>query len=650
MNELLKEFISYIFEQKPKGNKPLSPAEQAKEAGYKYIKGTRGLWSKTGKSPAEATTRDDTFRVLTPAEKKSLATGERQKTPAVGVTPPTSTDPVDTARLAASSNPNLDKLFGYVSRQSSRISRMMALSAFEITISERLKSDQQNRAQTLKSGIESLLLANSKGQINLAKSLAKELHKEFKFYSNAAGTTFKTQAFGMSERHFLGKTALAKDLVEIFKKLGIDLRAEEDQDRGFKKGLSRTSKPDLGEPHGFKSSKMVQKVLSAFPQIPTEYKQLFGPTGKDGDLLDNTGGKNCRTYFEHSVQNNKSLEKTEALLRSRGLDKMADAVKEHQAEMTDIAKNWNKYSPAQREQAVAESYASMAVKLHSTKFGGDTELCGAIMKNLAEVNLYDQELAGEKEVYMPSHGSFPAADKLVRVKGGTKAERIDKISVKYGKTGRIYGMPAQSNTVCLLHPDSFYHNLTGGRVGMPGYETGVNSEVVLTDKVWERMMKESGYSRYIPEKQRKELLAQYKKLQSVIEQERNKLKRKNIKDIVLMMKDNPNIEKARRDMERVTSKAADALEEHIGTNSVNLIRKHPLSFASLMTTHASIRTAKGFPDLLHCHQEIEDTYDSGQAKFAMGVDVGDDNLHHWLPLWREADERGGGLLIGFSKG
>jgi len=63
----------------------------------------------------------------------------------------------------------------------------------------------------------------------------------------------------------------------------------------------------------------------------------------------------------------------------------------------------------------------------------------------------------------------------------------------------------------------------------------------------------------------------------------------------------------------------------------------------LMTTHASIRTAKGFPDLLHCHQELE------MNKFNMGIDEGDDELRHWFPLWREVDERGGGLLIGFSK-
>lgn len=642
MKKLVNQLISLINED--------TPAQQAKKAGYISLGG--GYYSKTGEAPATATTRDGTFRLLT---KKEIEARSRFPLPGrstVGYSaregPPRTrskeADVVTQVAKDSASDSRTDKLFSYLSRQASRVSRMMALSAFEMTISDRLTTDQQERANLLKSGIESLLEAHAKGQDKLATGLAKELHKEFKFYSNTAGTTFKTQAFGMGERHFLGKTALAKDLVEIFQSAGIDLRAEEDQDRGFKKALSGGSKPDLGDKFDAKKSERVKQILSGFSQVPDKFKQLFGPRGKDGDLLDNTGGKNSRAYFEHSVKNNNSLEKTQKLLRSRGLDKMADSISQHQSRMTEITKNWDKYSPQEREQAVGDSYATMAVELHSTKFGGDSELCGAIMKNLAEVNLYDQELAGGKEVYMPSHGSFPAADKLVRVKAGTKAERIDKISVKYGKNGKVYGMPAQSSTICLLHPDTYYHNLTGGRVGLPGYETGVKSDVVLTDKGWERMMKESGYSKYIPQKQQKELLAQYKKLQSVIDQERNNLKKKNIKDIVLMMKNNSKIEQERKKLGQLTSQIADTLEQHVGPNSVAVMRNQPMSFASLMTTHASILTAKGFPDLLHCHQDLE------KGKFSMGVDEGDAELRHWVPLWREADERGGGLLIGFSKG
>ncbi len=639
MKRLVNELTSYIRED--------TAAQQAKKAGYKYL-GGGGYWSKTGNPPAEATTRGGSFRLLTAKEKAALSkqepTAEPINKPAELPVGEPAGDSVDTFRQAAETDPNLDKLFSYESRKSSRVSRMMALNAFKTTIADRLSADQKERGELLLSGVEAMLQAHASGNTKLATDLAKELHKEFKFYSNTSGTSFKTQVFGMGERHIFGKTALAKDLVKIFQDAGIDVKGVEDQDRGFRKALSGSSKPDLGDKFDFKKSERTKKILSKFSQVPDEFKQLFGPKGPDGDLLDNTGGKNSRKYFEHSVANNNSLEKTEALLRSRGLDKMADSISEHRTRMSQIVKDWDNYSPEQREQVVANSYATMAVQLHSTKFGGDSELCSAIMKNLAEINLYDQELAGGKEVYMPSRGSFPAADKLVRVGGGTKAERIDKISVKFGKSGRIYGMPAQSNTVCLLHPDNFYHNLTGGRVGMPGYETGVNSDVILTSDGWERMMQESGYSEYIPPKQRKALLSQYQRLQKVIEEERGRLKKRNIRDIVLMMKDNPKIEQERRKLGELTQQVTGALEQHVGPESANMLRKNPMSLASIMTTHATIRTAKGFPDLLHCHQELE------MGKFNMDVEAGDDDLRHWNFIWRETDERGGGLLMGFSKG
>lgn len=636
MNELLKEFLSYVLTEG--AFKAVTTGEKPKVVNFKSAE-NKAAAIKAGTHREYNPTTDALLDKPSGPKAKSPKAGTQSRAPIAQQSP----TPIDAAKERAKQDPKTNTLFGYLDRVASRIARKMALGAFETAIEDRLQSDKKKQGKKLLAGIEQLLLAHSTGDKKTVKKLAKELHSEFKFYSNAAGTTFKTQSFGMGERHFLGKTALAKDLVEIFQDAGIDLRAEEDQDRGFKKALSGSSKPDLGDKFDAKKSARVKQILSGFPQVPDKFKQLFGPRGKDGDLLDNTGGKNSRAYFEHSVKNNNSLEKTEKLLRSRGLDKMADSISQHRTRMKAIVENWDNYSPQEREQAVGNSYATMAVELHSTSLGGDSELCGAIMKNLAEVNLYDQELAGGKEVYMPSHGSFPAADKLVRVGAGTKAERIDKISVKYGKNGKVYGMPAQSSTICLLHLDSYYHNLTGGRVGLPGYETGVRSEVVLTDKGWERMMKESGYSKYIPSEQQKELLAQYKRLQRVIEKERNSLKKKNVKDIVLMMKDNPRIEEERRKLGVLTNKVADALEQHVGSTSASMMRNQPMSFASLMTTHASIRTAKGFPDLLHCHQDLE------KDKFNMEIDEGDADLRHWVPLWREADERGGGLLVGFSR-
>lgn len=654
MKKLVNQLISFINED--------TPAKQAEKAGYMSLGG--GYYSKTGKLPATATTRGGTFRLLTKKEIEARSRfplpGRSTRTPDIepelppeqlkGVEEPSADVVVDTSREEASSDPRLNTLFGHKPNRAGRVSRMMALNAFKDTIMSRLNGDQKKAGQSLLSGLELLFRAMASGQEEIAYEMARALHKQFNFYSNTSGTTFKTQAFGMGERHFVGRTALARDLVEIFEKAGIGVRAAEDQDRGFKKSLDTASKPKLGKEFTFKKSKRVQQILSKFPQVQDKFKKLFGPAGEDGDLLDNTNGVNSRAYFEHSVQNNTSLERTAQTLEEGGFPEMAKTVKTHQDRMKQILADWDNYTPEERRKAVQQSYADMAVRLHSTKFGGDSEMCSAIMKNLAEVNLYDQELAEGKEVYLPAAGNFPAADKIVRVGGGTAAERIDKISVKYGKQGKIYGMPAQSSTIGLLHPDTFYHNLTGGRVGVKGYETGVRSDALETDN-WNNLMEKSGYSKYITPKQSNALREDYTNLQKVIEAERAKIKPKvNRKTLALMMKDNKNIATVRERLSKtIGGLDLDKLAEHTGSEVTSLMKRSPLSFASILASHASIITAEGYPDLIHVHMNISDDDGNGKADLKFGEDRGSTALKNWHPMWREADERGGGLLLGYSE-
>jgi len=664
MKNLLLEFLKNILLEKQIKAVKVDP------------EGERIVYFKSIGSAQNAYDRG-THRPFVQGEDENIPDGAEKSTPAKGKTPTpagqkgvpttkpraqpqkaTSTKvnrPFDAAKDRAIKDQKTEKLFGYVDRPTGRVIRRMSMYAFESTINDRLSGDKKQQGKKLLSGIEELLDAHSRGDKRTVNRLVKELNSEFKFYSNASGTSFKTQAFGMGERHFLGKTALARDLVGIFESAGINVRAAEDQDRGFKKQLDASSKPKLGEKeeiHTYTQSPMTRRILGKFTQIADKHKQLYGPTDqKTGDLLDNTGGKSSREYLKHSVENNKSLSVTAELLRKSGFDKMANSMEAHAKRMEDIVTNWDKYTPEEREKAVAQSYADMAVQLHSTKFGGDSEMCSAIMKNLAEINLYDQELAAGKEVYLPASGNFPAADKIVRIKGGNKAERIDSISVKFGKNGKVYGMPAQSSTIGLLHPDSFYHNLTGGRVGVSGYETGIRSDA-LDKKTWKRMMEESGYSKYITNKQQESLRLQFLQLQDVISKERGKIKPKvTTKTLVLMMKNNPAIKRERQRLQLFVNQLdLNKLSEHTGDESTALMRRNPLSFASLLAAHASIITAKGYPDLLHCHQEITDADNDGSAeRLEIGIDSGDSILRNWHPLFRDADERGGGLLLGFNR-
>jgi len=95
----------------------------------------------------------------------------------------------------------------------------------------------------------------------------------------------------------------------------------------------------------------------------------------------------------------------------------------------------------------------LMVDLHKA----DGDIANSIMKQLAENNLYEQELANGEEVYLPSAGNFPAGDKI---KGGT-TERVSLISCKFGKAGRIYGCPANYKTIAELHQKESKRNNQG---------------------------------------------------------------------------------------------------------------------------------------------------------------------------------------------
>jgi hypothetical protein len=96
------------------------------------------------------------------------------------------------------------------------------------------------------------------------------------------------------------------------------------------------------------------------------------------------------------------------------------------------------------------------------------------MKQLAENNLYEQELANGEEVYLPSAGNFPAGDKI---KGGT-TERVSLISCKFGKAGRVYGCPANSKTICELHQDKSKRNNQGQYLGEEGHTLVINDDLI----------------------------------------------------------------------------------------------------------------------------------------------------------------------------
>ena len=120
--------------------------------------------------------------------------------------------------------------------------------------------------------------------------------------------------------------------------------------------------------------------------------------------------------------------------------------------------------------AIADSYNQLMLDLHKA----DSDIANSILKQIAENNLYEQELANGEEVYLPSAGNFPAGDKI-KVNGG---EVVALISCKWGKQGRTYGCPANSKTICELHQDKSKQNNQGQYLGEEGHTLLINDDLI----------------------------------------------------------------------------------------------------------------------------------------------------------------------------
>jgi hypothetical protein len=124
-------------------------------------------------------------------------------------------------------------------------------------------------------------------------------------------------------------------------------------------------------------------------------------------------------------------------------------------------------------QAILASYNKLMVDMNNA----DSDMVGAIMKQQAEMALYQSELARGEEVYLPSSGTFPVGDKIKN--GGDELESVALISCKYDKQGRIHGCPANSKTICEIHQDESKRNNQGQYIGEKGYTMLINDDLVI---------------------------------------------------------------------------------------------------------------------------------------------------------------------------
>ena len=333
----------------------------------------------------------------------------------------------------------------------------------------------------------------------------------YKLGMSSNGKKFYIKSIG--EYKAMGSGKASAELIDVFK--GVEGFGELDQFKAAKNKLQTASKPELATASK-PGDTNVDKIFvgdETLNRLPEKYRGVFAPMGKDGKIL-HPSSAHSGEYFKQSVNENTALDSTiEAL---KGEEKagtispnMRVALEGHKERMVEMRDKFDSIKdPKERASEVAKSYATLFQQMHKA----DSDMGGSMIKNMAEMALYDTEIAAEQEAYLPSAGTFPSGDKLRVDRGGKgKVEKVASVSVKYGKSGQFYGFPGQTDKYANYHPDPDYRNRQANRAGRKGYETGIRDDLIDDPKKFQKMVDESGYGEAI--KNPKEVQAIAKEMQ-----------------------------------------------------------------------------------------------------------------------------------------
>jgi hypothetical protein len=517
---------------------------------------------------------------------------------------------------------------------------------------------------------------------NPSKELAQKMVEKYGLEVSSNGKKVYIRNINFESRKFLGDkgaAAFVKNAVES---------ASGEKLKGGKKGVdvkqsvTTTSKPDLATKRTAKEDPKVQELFSQSPydRLEGEFHQVFGPVGVSGNVL-TPSSKNSRAYLKQSISENNSIRNTIAKLKElekteNVSPKIRQALEEHQANIEKISKEM-KIPSSEAAQAIGDSYAKMAETMNTES----PTLAGAMMKNMAEMALYDTELAAGEEVYLPSAGSFPSGDKLRVTREGGKVERVASVSVKYGKSGKYgsFGFPGETGQYQKYHPDPEYRDRLGSRPGDDGYTMGVKDDIVQSDEQMDKIVEESGMGGTIKDKKKlysalRRQIDEIQKLKDEIgyvqnpkgdaaelrqkhkkgkvwnppemEDEYNRLRKmppawrqmNMVKDRIKEIED-----RTRKEIEASIDK--DKLAEVVGSDNAKTILNHPGAIVSALTFSSTLKTSNGLDVIEHNHQEIKD------GKYESHTDTAEDgtmDIKNWKMTWRAYDSRGGGLIGSFN--
>ena len=479
------------------------------------------------------------------------------------------------------------------------------------------------------------------------KEKAEALVEKYKLSQNPNGKKLYIGIIAGNGRKILGEgNALVNELSKVLNDY-VPLKEKGDVQRTAQNKLQSASKPELKTVRK-SDDPGVKKLFSNPPynRLKERFHQVFGPVGEDGNLL-RPSSEHSAAYFKQSVDENSSLDKTiEALkeLEQQGSasPEVRKALEDHKKRMNEISKNFDTMSQEERQKQVEQSYSDMARDMHRA----DPDIARGLMKNMAEMALYDTELAAGDEVYLPSDGSFPSADKMrVDRDGKGVVEKVAGVSVKFGKSGGVYGFPGESAQYQKFHPDEDKRTYMRNRVGHKGHALGVRDDLVDDKDKFDKMIDESGLSKAIKNSEAvrtklSEISKQINEARSKIEDENGKY---SIKDLVSIRKE---LEDLNSQMKSVLEENIDVkeLENIMGRTNAREFMKGASQSLNIISMASVLNTSDGLSVLEHNHQTID------KDGLRSETDKGTPNLKDWNFQFRAFDSRGGGLLCGFVGG
>ena len=482
---------------------------------------------------------------------------------------------------------------------------------------------------------------------NPTKEAAEAMVEKYKLSQNASGSKLYLGFIPGDGRKILGQGNKLIDSVGSVISQFVDLKAKGDVQKRAMDKLQSASKPGLTTV--VKSDDPgVQKLFSTPPydRLEEKFHQVFGPKGEDGNLL-RPSSEHSKAYFQQSVNENESLDDTiDALkeLEEQGTASpgVRSALEQHKERMKTISEKYDSMSSEERRKAVEESYSQMAREMHES----DPDVARGIMKNMAEMALYDSEVAGGDECYMPSAGTFPSGDKLrVDRDGKGKVEKIAAVSVKFGKSGAFYGFPGESTQYQKFHPDEDKRTFMRTRVGHKGHSLGVRDDLIQDQTKFDKLVEESEIGPAIKdsEKLRTKLNEMQQQVDAIRAEITNTNGKYTNKDLVAKREE---LEEINEESQALLKEVIDVnkLEEIMGKKNAKMFMAGGCNAINIISMSAVLKTSNGLSVIEHNHQIIN------EEGLTSETEEGTTNLKQYGFQFRAFDKRGGGLLTGFIGG